>query len=260
VAGPKRYSLADVRRSYTPEKARAELRGELPAYLVYRPLSFPITWLLLGLGVPTWLVTVSGGALAVGVLAAAVSGGPHAYLCVAGLGLGFHVLDCVDGNMARTTGRTSRFGALLDGLCDYTFWSALLCALGVLVERENAAWFAPHGTELGMACAIVVLLARDVRQHFALLHGESAVFSADDAARAPTLGQWTFYALAGLENVYVLAIAGFGAFGALHHVLLGVSCYVVVIAVVSITLTLRKAGVSADGAEHEASVLPAERE
>lgn len=57
---PKRYSLADVRRSYDREKARREMTGELPAYLFYRPLSFPVSYLALRSGIPTVAVTWSG--------------------------------------------------------------------------------------------------------------------------------------------------------------------------------------------------------
>jgi phosphatidylglycerophosphate synthase len=249
VAAPKRYSLADVRRSYTPAKARAELRGELPAYLLYRPLSFPIAWLLLRLGVPTIAVTAGCGALAVAVLAAAISGGAHAYLCVAGCGLAFHVLDCVDGNMARTTGEASRFGALLDGLCDYAFWSALLCALGVLAGN----------VPLGMGCAIVVLLGRDVRQHYALLFGAPAVLA--DGTSAISARQWLLYALAGLENLYAPAIGLAGALGKLALLLDGVALYVGAIAFASTLMALGKARRSdSDRAQHEAGVLPTERE
>ena len=110
-----KYSLADIKRSYTPEKAWAEMQGELPCYLIYRPLSFYPSWLLLRLGVPIMAVTLSSGVLALVMAFLAWQGRPWAWLAVVASGFCFHVLDCVDGNMARTTGRFSRLGALLDG-------------------------------------------------------------------------------------------------------------------------------------------------
>lgn len=264
----KRYSLSDVRRSYTKQKARAELRGELPAYLLYRPLSFPVALLLLRLRVPIVVVTLSCGAIAPLVLFAALYGGERAYLQVAALGLAFHVLDCVDGNMARTTGQSSRFGALLDGFCDYVFWSALFLALGVLAEREAALSISPFATELGLGAALVVLLQRDVRQHFAILYGERPVFAETDEA-SPSAGQWLVYALSGLENLYVFAIGLGGAFGALGWVLLGVCGYVIMIALAALALTFRGARARdaalapvtpSDRAQDQAGVLPTERE
>jgi len=46
------YTLADVKASYTEEKAWAEMQGDLPCYLIYRPISFHLTPPLLRLGVP----------------------------------------------------------------------------------------------------------------------------------------------------------------------------------------------------------------
>jgi phosphatidylglycerophosphate synthase len=41
--------------------------------------------------------------------------------------VGWHICDGIDGQLARATGKTSAFGRLLDGICDYaTFFAVLL--------------------------------------------------------------------------------------------------------------------------------------
>ncbi|MBW2231789.1 MAG: CDP-alcohol phosphatidyltransferase family protein, partial [Deltaproteobacteria bacterium] len=85
-----------MKLSYTPEKAWAEMQGELPLTLPF-----------LALRVPILAVTLSSLALSSVMLVMAWRGGPDAYLWVAGLGFTFHVVDCLDGNMARTTGQSS---------------------------------------------------------------------------------------------------------------------------------------------------------
>ena len=145
-----RYTLADVKASYGPEKAWAEMQGDLPCYLIYRPISFWMALPFLWLGVPVLVMTGFSLLIALALPAVAIWGGEQAYLGVAGLGFLYHVMDCVDGNMARTLGRTSRLGAILDGTIDMSFWCLLLLSLGLLVEGQGggiwACRFALPGT------------------------------------------------------------------------------------------------------------------
>jgi CDP-alcohol phosphatidyltransferase len=177
VSEPKRYTLDDVRRSYTRDKAWQELTGELPAYLFYRPVSFVVSYAALRVGLPVLAVTWLALGVACAILLAAVSGIESAYLWVAGLGIAYHVLDCVDGNLARTTATSSRFGAVLDGFADSVALAAQLIGLGVLVEREAALGWSAYGVEAGLGATLLVLLNRKVRDHFTLLTGERPVLT-----------------------------------------------------------------------------------
>src|SRR5205814_1891567 len=94
----RRYTLDDARRSYTPEKRWAELQGDLPSYLLYRPLSLWLTPPALRLRVPILAVTLASGACALAMPFCAWLGGAYGYLWVAGLGFVAHVCDCLDGN------------------------------------------------------------------------------------------------------------------------------------------------------------------
>ena len=67
---------------------------------------------------------------------------------VAALGFCFHVLDCVDGNMARTAGTASKLGGLVDGFVDLSFWCLLFLSLGLLVERAGGGIFGDRACSL----------------------------------------------------------------------------------------------------------------
>ena len=229
-----------MKASYTPEKAWAELEGELPAYLVYRPLSFYVTPLFLRLGVPILAVTLSSGVLAVAMLIIAVRGGPNAYLGVAAIGFVFHVLDCVDGNMARTIGRPSRFGGLVDGFIDMSFWTLLFVSLGLLVRHEGGGLLGPFALPLAMALPILVLLNRQTRDNFALMF-EQQTYARTTIPVKLSLGDKLLIGFVGLENTYVYAIAIGGWLGALDRVLVGIAAYVAIIFVGALFLTFTKA-------------------
>ena len=260
---PKLYSLADVRASYTKEKAWQELSGALPAYFLYRPVSFPIAWLLLRLRVPIAGVTSLSLSIAIALPLVAAMGGERAALWIVLLGLGFHVLDCVDGNMARTAGEATVFGALLDGFADYAFWSALLFSIGLLAAHERS-WVSPYATELGLGTAALILLNRHVRDHFELRVGRAAVLD-EPVATAPSARQWLLFGVSGLEHVYVFALLLGWWQKTVGAVLLGICAYAGCVSLAAIVLTLRRARLldrtrSSDAAQHETAVLAAEAE
>lgn len=235
-----KYSLADIKRSYTPEKAWAEMQGELPCYLVYRPLSFYPSWLLLRLGVPIMAVTLFSGVLALTMATLAWRGGAWAWLAVVGLGFCFHVLDCIDGNMARTTGRFSKLGALLDGTIDMSFWCLLFLSTGLLVEHQGGGLFGDRAVVFSLFLAILVLLNRQTRDNFIVQNSQNSYFSAEIPDRV-SLGDWAMMVFVGLENVYIVAIAIGVWLDGLDWVLLGMGVYVGLIFVGALGLTFNQA-------------------
>ena len=235
-----KYSLADIKRSYTPEKAWAEMQGELPCYLIYRPLSFYPSWLLLRLRVPIMAVTLSSGVLALVMAFLAWEGRSWAWLAVVASGFCFHVLDCVDGNMARTTGRFSRLGALLDGTIDMSFWCLLFLSTGFLVEHQGGGIFGDRAVAFSLFLAILVLLNRQTRDNFSVQNAESSYFT-ESIPEHLSLGDRAMMVFVGLENLYILAIAiGVGLDG-LDWVLLGMGVYVGLIFVGALGLTFSQA-------------------
>jgi phosphatidylglycerophosphate synthase len=240
LANHERYTLADVRRSYSPEKAWAELQGELPLYLIYRPLSILVTPLFLALRIPILAVTLSSLVLACAMVTIAWRGGPGAPLWVGLCAACFHVVDCVDGNMARTTGRTSRFGALVDGTVDMTFWCALFLSIGLLVDEAGGGLFGDHAVAFALGCAVLVLLNRQTRDNFTNIFAGVAYFEAERPERV-SLGSRFLIAVVGLETLYAFAIPIGGLLGVLDRVLVAIGVYVLLILVGALVLTFREA-------------------
>jgi phosphatidylglycerophosphate synthase len=95
---------------------------------VYRPVSVPLATAIARTSVTpvqvTWLsaLLAVGGAVAF-ALGAYVAGG---FLTLAGI-----ITDCVDGDLARITGRSSSFGAFLDSVLDRLTDGAMIIGLGM---------------------------------------------------------------------------------------------------------------------------------
>lgn len=81
-------------------------------------------------GVPPDAVTLAAGALAAGVVWAAHGGGRWLILAAVLVGVS-GLLDSMDGALALITGRTSRWGALLDSVVDRVADACLLLALAL---------------------------------------------------------------------------------------------------------------------------------
>lgn len=241
------YTLADVKRSYGPEKAWAEMQGDLPCYLIYRPISFWVALPFLWLGVPVLAMTLFSLVIALAMPILALGGGEHAYLGVAGLGFAYHVMDCVDGNMARTLGRTSRFGAILDGTIDMSFWCLLLLSIGLLVDAQGGGLWGQHAVAVSLGLGVLLLLNRQARDNFAVLNADVAYFKSEIPERISP-GDRLLMMVVGLEFVYVFGIALGGALGHLDTVLLAIAIYVALMFVGALALTFSKAA-RLDGAD-----------
>jgi phosphatidylglycerophosphate synthase len=164
--------LAAIRASYTDDKRAEEARSDVPARYLYRPLSFPITPPFMMLGVSANGVTVLGILISAGVPLCALLGGLRGALAIALLSMFIQVLDCVDGNIARTTGKTSKAGRMLDGLGSLLFWASYFLGIGMLAAREPEPFFAAHGTELGLALALLLLVQRELEDTFDSYFGQ----------------------------------------------------------------------------------------
>jgi phosphatidylglycerophosphate synthase len=224
--GPDAESVEVVRRSYPAEKRWEELSGELPALLIFRPLSFLVTPLFLRAGLSANAVSCLGGALAVAMFAVAWRGGAHAHWAVFALGFAVQLLDCVDGNVARVRREVSARGQFLDLLVGQLYGILLLASLGLLVEQAGGGPLAAAGLEIALALALLVCVNRLTRNQ-AQLHFGYQQLSQGPPAGPLSLPTRLLIALAGLENLYIFAIAIGGALGALQAVLLGIAAYVV---------------------------------
>ena len=168
-----RRILGEIRRSYPPEKARAEARGEFLAYILFRPVSFYVTPFLILAGFTANGVTALGMVVAGLLPLAAGFGGAHAYAWVAGLLLVHQVLDCADGNVARTSGRPTILGAMLDGVGTLLSWTCYMIAVGLLAGPGATNWIGRHGAAVGLGVALAFVLQRQLEDTYSHYFGES---------------------------------------------------------------------------------------
>jgi phosphatidylglycerophosphate synthase len=234
------YSIADVRRSYTPDKRWSELEGDLPSFLIYRPVSILLTPPALFLGLSPFAVTTLGLVVALLLPVTASLGGSLAYLWVGGLAIVNHVLDCLDGNIARTTGRSSRVGALYDGFCDLAFWVLYFLAIGILVQMSGRGLMAEHAVALALGLAILVLLHRELRDSYALTFYSRPEWSPRPPAHLSLL-DLARIGLIALERFYAFGLFVGGWLGRLDLVLVFIAVYVVFIFAAAVWITFAAA-------------------
>jgi phosphatidylglycerophosphate synthase len=104
---------------------------------VYRPISVPIAGLLARTPVGPMEVSVGSALLS---LAGSAAFARSAYVLGVVLTFAGSITDCVDGDLARLTGKMSRRGALLDSILDRWTDAALIIGLALSdLDRYGAA-------------------------------------------------------------------------------------------------------------------------
>ncbi len=121
-----KYSYQSITKGYTKEKKR---RSSFWAKFVSRPLSFPITYILINIGVSANSVSIASMLIALLSCVLITFNGTIAYIGV-GLFVFWHILDCVDGNIARTKNESSYGGAFLDAVSGYIAPAFVYLAVG----------------------------------------------------------------------------------------------------------------------------------
>ena len=109
--------------------------------ILIHPVARRLTPLLARLHVPPNAVSLAG--MACGVLAGiAYNHDQDRRWAVAGLLLMtlWHLMDGIDGQLARLTGRHSQFGKVLDGICDYVTFTSVYLGLALALDRREGAW------------------------------------------------------------------------------------------------------------------------
>ena len=129
------YTYRDVRASYGGAKALQE-RHDLMFRFFARPLSFPIAWLALSVGLAPNHVTYISLLLNIGGLGMMASGSRLLMAWGVVTVLVALVLDATDGNMARTAKRFSPLGEWLEGVGAYLLQAAFHLCGGI------GAWLA----------------------------------------------------------------------------------------------------------------------
>ncbi len=132
-----KYSIHDIRVSLPAEKKASD---GIWTVFILRPLSIPVTWLALRLG-----MSANGVSWFSAVIAAAggiLFGLTGFWLPLAGIILLnlFSILDCVDGNVARVTGTAGPWGGWSDAVVGFIAYTVIFLASGVYVFLRGGWW------------------------------------------------------------------------------------------------------------------------
>ena len=200
-----RYTYAQVRASYGRAKAEQE-RHDVMFRFFARPLSFPIAWLALNLGLtPNHVTYVS---LVLNLLGLGLMVGGRRVFMVWGVAiiLVALVLDATDGNMARTAKQFSPLGEWLEGVGAYLLlagfhlcggvgaWLALLRGTPVTSWPSAPDWggaLVVAGAVAGAAIPLATLVAAKFSSVFPSVDRERVVARAGEGVygRLFTLGR-----------------------------------------------------------------------
>lgn len=123
-----KYKWNDLMNSYTKKKRQM---SSVWARLFSRPISFVLTYFLINIGVTANAVSVI--AIIDALLSCILIASPYQYLRIVGVFLFalWHVLDCVDGNIARVKHESSYMGEYIDALSGYTASSFVFLSIGI---------------------------------------------------------------------------------------------------------------------------------
>jgi phosphatidylglycerophosphate synthase len=172
------YSVKDIIAALPPEKAKQD---GLWTRFVLRPLSFPISWLALCMRLSPAAVSYFSGFLS--IVAGILFAWPEYYVffgittpaCLAGIGVilfnVFSVLDCVDGNMARVSGKAGPWGGWADAVMGFIAYSSVFFASGLYMYWKTLWW--PVLLVTGLTSS-ANLLSRVAYQIYKNIAGETA--------------------------------------------------------------------------------------
>lgn len=163
-----KYTIKDVKASYSPEKRQKSLQQNLLGHIIYRQISFYLTPVFLNLSISAMAVTYSTLAIVAILPFIALFGGPQAYILIAVLCFIYHCLDYIDGNIARVTGTSCDYGMYLDSLFGNLYWISVYASVGILVDKaaSEPMLFARSGLFFGLVAAILDILSKESRLYY----------------------------------------------------------------------------------------------
>jgi len=162
------YSLREIIASLPPEKVKQD---GLWTRFVLRPLSFPVSWAALRVGLSP--AAVSYFSAVVSVAGGVLFSWPDYALAGVGAALFnvFSVLDCVDGNMARVSGKAGPWGGWADAVMGFIAYTSVFFASGLYMYWKTLWW--PVLLVAGLTSS-ANLLTRTAYQIYKNIEGESA--------------------------------------------------------------------------------------
>jgi hypothetical protein len=114
--------------------------------------------------------------------------------------IAWHVMDGVDGQLARLTNAQSELGKILDGICDYVTFIAVYSALAAALSRDIGDWSWPLAIVAGLCHAVQSAAYEVQRQEYSFwgLGRKSA-----EVALPPPVGAGAPWPMEGLHRLYV---------------------------------------------------------
>ena len=160
-----KYTFKDITSSYTKEKRK---RSSIWARAFSRPMSFIFTYVFINLGISANVVSVISIVDAIVACFLIMLGGNLTYIGIA-LFVFWHVLDCVDGNIARVKKQSSYGGAFLDAVSGYVAPAFIFLSVGVAAYLTTP--IIPEGLRhflivLGGFCSVTDILTRIIYQKY----------------------------------------------------------------------------------------------
>lgn len=152
-----RYSLTDIINSRDEHKKYID-KIDLWVFIVVRPLANLLTWFFLRFKMSANFATLLStiiGFIGAGIL---VFGTTDWTLLIGLIIMNLWIVfDCIDGNIARTTKKSSPLGTYFDGLSGYSYVALLYTSLGVAVFKNYGLEL--NGTNYGWLYMLLGALA-----------------------------------------------------------------------------------------------------
>lgn len=131
------YSFKDIVASRNEEKKKID-KLDIWVYYFVRPISFYVTYILMRVKVTANQATLFSTLLS--FLGAALLFSTNKIVTLFGLIVLnlWIIFDCVDGNIARTTKKSSKYGEFLDGISGYVYTTLIYISIGVNIFLNSS--------------------------------------------------------------------------------------------------------------------------
>lgn len=159
------YTMKQIKDSFPKEKTKGD---SVLGKLFSRPLSYPLTYICLNVGMSAWLASVISAIMAfVGCLLFMFNNSVCRW-CGIALLLLWTIMDCVDGNIARIKQTQGPFGEFMDAESGYVMYACVYLAIGVASYHDTILFQNCRELPLifGAVASICDVLARLIYQKF----------------------------------------------------------------------------------------------
>jgi hypothetical protein len=173
-------TLQEIRKAHGTEPGRMTYERLLVLNrYVFRPVAFLLTWVAIRIGLTSEAISWLSGVMGLLGCLFLMSASKTALSVGLGMLFLFNLLDCVDGDIARTMHTRNPYGRFLDSVCggviDLGFWGVV----GIMAFRHPALLHYPdgfgHGPLLwlglgGTTCFLAITLGYVEQSYDELLH------------------------------------------------------------------------------------------